>query len=304
MIKALVIGCGSIGSRHLRILGELGCQVATLSKRTDIAWPRYSTIGEALSQMKPDYVVIANNTASHHAALSELAALQFKGTVLVEKPLFHEVLPLPANSFRELFVAYNLRFHPVLCRCRELIGGSSLLSAQLYVGQYLPQWRPTQDYRGSYSALLSEGGGVMRDLSHELDWMLWIFGSWTAVAAVGGHLSDLAIETEDVCSLLIKCVRCPAVTVELNYLDHIGKREFTINTGKTTIHGDLINNIINVDGQEERFELERDTTYHAEHQAILDGRYDNLCSGEQGLAVVELIHSVEIAMSLEKWVTK
>ena len=87
-MKTLVVGYGSIGSRHARLLTSLGCEVAVVSSR-DIDHPvRYRTLADALS-WKPDYVVIANRTSQHYQTLKELAASGFTGTVLVEKPLFH-----------------------------------------------------------------------------------------------------------------------------------------------------------------------------------------------------------------------
>ena len=64
-MKALVVGYGSIGSRHARLLAMLGCEVAVVSSR-DIDFPiHYRTLTDGLSG-KPDYVVIANRTSQHY----------------------------------------------------------------------------------------------------------------------------------------------------------------------------------------------------------------------------------------------
>ena len=71
-MKALVVGYGSIGSRHARLLTSLGCEVAVLSSR-DVDVPlRYRTLTDALA-WKPGYVVIANRTSQHYQHSSELA---------------------------------------------------------------------------------------------------------------------------------------------------------------------------------------------------------------------------------------
>ena len=87
-VRSLVIGHGSIGSRHARILKELGCELGVLSKR-QIEFTRvYHNLEEALNNLSPGYVIIANPTSEHHSSLCALKKAGFKGVVMVEKPLF------------------------------------------------------------------------------------------------------------------------------------------------------------------------------------------------------------------------
>ena len=147
--RALVIGYGSIGARHARLLEEIHCHTAVVSKR-EVDFPlSYIELTEALTVERPEYVVIANATNQHYETLQSLAALGYTGTVLVEKPLFGNEIKLPSLPFRNTFVAYNLRFHPIIQRLKTLLEGEEVLSVQAYVGQYLPDWRPTTDYRSS-----------------------------------------------------------------------------------------------------------------------------------------------------------
>ena len=43
-------------------------------------------------------------------------------------------------------------------------------------GQYLPAWRPSRDYRETYTAQSAQGGGILLDASHEIDYVRWIGG--------------------------------------------------------------------------------------------------------------------------------
>src|SRR5687767_10222466 len=115
-MKALVIGYGSIGQRHARLLAEMGCQVAVASRRAIEFTPHYIELRKALAEWQPAYVVVADRTSEHHQTLKVLASQGFHGRVLVEKPLFDRLLPLPANSFSVQVVVYNLRCHPLLLR--------------------------------------------------------------------------------------------------------------------------------------------------------------------------------------------
>ena len=86
------------------------------------------------------------------------------------------------------------------------------------MGQWLPDWRPTQDYRSSYSADPAWGGGVVLDLIHELDITRYLFGEFEQVHAVGGHYSQLEIAVEDSVAILLGRSAGPAVAIGLDYV--------------------------------------------------------------------------------------
>ena len=112
-MNCLVVGCGSIGSRHASILEQMGHEVGVVSKRHQ-TWPRFETVADALSQKKIEYVVISNRTCDHYQTLLQLIDLSYGGSILVEKPLFETIHPLPAMNFSNVFVGYHLRFHPII----------------------------------------------------------------------------------------------------------------------------------------------------------------------------------------------
>ncbi len=298
---ALVIGQGSIGQRHARVLAGLGLTVGTLSRRGGPAG--FATLDEALTVLAPGYVVIATETADHGRVLEDLAGHGHRGRVLVEKPLFAAPQPVPAQGFAGLAVGYQLRCHPALARLRRLLDGERVLSAQIYVGQYLPEWRPDRDYRDGYSGRAAEGGGVLRDLSHELDLANWLFGPWRRLTALGGHWSHLEIDSDDHFLLLAAFERCPAATLQLNYLDRRTRREVVVNTDRATFTLDLIAGTLCRDRDEpETFAVDRDQVLRAMHRSVLDGPADDLCDLDQGLRVVAMIAAAERAAAEGIWV--
>ena len=301
--SALVVGMGSIGRRHARLLGDLDLDVAVVSRHAADVARRYPSLDAALRHERPNYVVIANETAAHLPTLTRLAESGYAGTVLVEKPLFDRPAPLPRHRFAGCYVGYNLRFHPVLREIARLLSDDPAISAQIYVGQYLPDWRPDRDYRESSSASRVAGGGVLRDLSHELDYMTWLFGPCRRVAALGGHFSRLAIDSDDVQALLLSFARCPVATAQLNYLDRPGGRSITINTGRRTIRADLRRGTLQIDGEaEQHFPTERDDTYLAQHRAALGNRREALCTAVEGAAVLDLVAAAEAARAAGRWI--
>ena len=212
-MNTLVIGYGSIGQRHTRLLEELGHQVAVVSRRHVNHSPLYTNLEQGLVKWQPDYVIVANRTSEHHKTLEVLAQVKFGGLVLIEKPLFDKYTKIPQNNFSQIAVAYNLRFHPLLQELKQIVDSASkILTVNVYVGSYLPDWRSQIDYRTSYSASKQSGGGVLRDLSHELDYTLWIFGDWQRLTAIGGKMSQLDIDSDDdAYALLIETKRCPLI---------------------------------------------------------------------------------------------
>jgi predicted dehydrogenase len=305
VVNSLVIGYGSIGARHAGILEELGSRVAVVSRRPDAAHITvFGELGQALQVHAPGYVVIANETGLHRTALEQLGQCGYRGTVLVEKPLFSATASIPENAFGALRIAYNLRFHPIILRLKALLEGEQVVSANVYVGQYLPDWRPGTDYRQSYSALPERGGGVLRDLSHELDYLTWMLGGWNSVAALGGHFSAIEVTSDDVFSLLMTTPRCRAASVHLNYLERIPKRLITINTNRHTLQADLVKGTLAVDGDTEMFQTERNGTYRAMHAAVLAGQNEVACSLEEGIETLLLIDAAYTAAQTRKWIDK
>lgn len=295
-LRALIVGLGSIGTRHLQVLQGLGLTVEAVSRHhcsDDLR--TYATLAAAL-EYSFDYVVVANETENHFNTFCELADAEYDGKVLVEKPLFETVHEIPPHRFAEVYVGFNLRFHPLVQKLKGLLADERALSASFYTGQYLPSWRTNRSYENAYSACSIQGGGVLKDLSHEIDMMCHLFGEVSALAAVGGKYSSLNIATPDVYSLVVACERCPSLAWQVNYLDRLGRRQYIVNTDRHTYGLDLVKGTLQVDGDCEQVPYERDTTYSLMHRQALAGNPDNmLCDLASGLYVMKVIAAAESA---------
>ena len=301
-MNIMIIGYGSIGQRHAELFQSLGCRVGIVSNRVvGEGGVRYRHIRSALSDNDWDLALIANRTMEHYLTLNELVKSHYTGNVLVEKPIFESPREVKNYPLEKIFVSYNLRFHPCIQRLRALLKGEIPISAQFYVGQYLPGWRPGQDYRKSYSASKEMGGGALRDLSHELDLMLWLFGRWKWVAANGGTFSELELTSDDVFALLVETEHCPIVTVQLNYLDRVTQRKIIVNTQNHTYVVDLVGGTIRIDGDEERYETNRNTTYLVQHERIMKNNFEQICTYAEGMALMKLIEAAENYASRKAW---
>ena len=302
-VNVAVVGAGSIGSRHQRILKQLGHKVSVVSANSPDA--DFRSMSDALGRESFDYVVIASQTSQHVTDLSALINNRFSGRVLIEKPLFEKLHTLQENNFSFAAVGYNLRFHPVIVWLKDTLPKlGKLTSANFYVGQYLPTWRPDSDYRKSSSARDISGGGVLRDLSHELDLVQYLFGDWQQLTAVGGKFSDLEIATDDTFSILMTSTKCNAISVQLNYVDRIKQRYITINGNHGTVSIDLISNTAKFSDLDVKFSVNADDTYVAQHLAVISNDSQNTCSLSEALKVVETIQAIEKSAEKLKWINQ
>lgn len=303
-MKLLVIGYGSIGARHARLAAELGCEVKVVSRNAACPFPRLESIQQAIEGWQPDRVVVANETGLHSPVVLALDEAGCECPVLVEKPIFMSAKQIPDRILERrapLFVAYNMRFHPAVLALREWISDQPLVSAAFAVGQYLPDWRPGTNYSESYSANPELGGGVLRDLSHEIDLALWLCGSWEKVCALGGHFSHLDIRSDDSYAVIARAAQCPQLTVSLNYLNRPAYRSIFIHSNVGTAHLDLMSASLSINGELSSFQLTRDTMYIRQLEAFLRCDATVLCSLHEGIECLYAIEAVENASRDETW---
>lgn len=302
--KLLIVGYGSIGARHARLAAALNADVACVTARDGVPWQSFQSLANALVRYRPDHVLIANATAGHAQTLRELERAGFPGGVLVEKPVFATLDDTPSLPGLNVFVAYNLRFHPLIQRLRESLLSRRLYSASFYAGHYLPQWRPERDYRLSYSTRRSQGGGVLRDLSHEIDLALWLCGPAQRISAIGGHFSDLEIDSDDIFSTLAVHERCSSVSISLNYLDRVPRRVIVINAEGLSVQLDLVAGLLTLNGEADArlaCSRARDQTYAAQLQAFFANDASTLCGLDEGRDVVRFIAAAESAAAMRCW---
>lgn len=307
-MRCLIVGYGSIGGRHVRLLRAMGHEAAAVTKRVDAALPVFSSIAAACAETDYDLVIIASPTVRHADDYAEVARYSNARLILLEKPAFSASAQRPrsltAGIAARTRIAYNLRFHPAMAMARELISGNRLYSAVFYVGQYLPDWRPGTDYRSGYSADPAQGGGALRDLSHELDLACHLTGPWRELTASGGKHSHLEIASDDLFSILSSHESCPHVVIHVNYLDRALRRHFVINHEGGTVSFDFSTGILASNGATHMIACKPDQTYANQLRDLLHNGGALCASFEQGLDVLAMIEAAEQAASQKRWVSK
>jgi predicted dehydrogenase len=105
------------------------------------------------------------------------------------------------------YVAYQLRFHPGFLRTQAILQEGLIgpaLFGEAVVGEYLPGFHPYEDYRRMYAARRQLGGGVTLSQIHEIDLLLALLGLPERVFSIGGKLSSLDVDVDDVSSSLLE----------------------------------------------------------------------------------------------------
>lgn len=248
--RGLVVGLGSIGRRHLSNLRESGLEaigvVSAGATQADLpsGVMLYRDLAAAIAAVRPDIAIVANASPGHVASAQALA--EAGAHLFIEKPLSDQMTGVDrlaetcARQQLVTLVAYTLRFLPVMLRTKALlptIGTPLFLSAD--VGQYLPDWRPGQDYRQGVSARRELGGGALLELSHEIDYVRWLLGDPGSVFAAMSRSGLIEIDVEDSADLLLLYPGARA-RIHLDFLERCKSRRCRIVGAQGTLETDLI----------------------------------------------------------------
>jgi len=247
-----VVGCGSIGRRHLRNLAVLGSHRLLAydpdpSRRSQAAGESgavpVARFEEGVAE-QPAAVLICSPTAFH----AEQAIQAAEATdSFIEKPIAaslseaERVRDAVERHKRKCLVACNLRFHPGIRALKDALDrgdAGRALAIRVEFGQYLPDWHPREDYRQGYSARTSLGGGVVRDEVHELDLVRWLVGDFEQVRALKGRAGELEIETEDVGLLIGRTNSGTWCEVHVDYLQRVPERGCKVIGSEGTLQWD------------------------------------------------------------------
>ncbi len=221
MKSALIVGLGSIGRRHGRVLKAAGIEdIAGVDLREDRRAQAQAELGlktlsgdlkETLAKRRYDAVYVTTPTAFHTPVA--IAAAEAGSHILIEKPVasdqtdLDKLAKIVEAKKVACYVAYCYRFVPSVERVKQIVDSGQLgriHSARLEISTYLPDWHPWEDYRSFYMAKQNEGGGALLDESHGIDLLRWLFGDIASVFAQVEKISDLEISSDDIAVLLMR----------------------------------------------------------------------------------------------------
>lgn len=299
-MRVLIIGYGSIGQRHYKILSTFK-KIKEIKIITGIKLPKSKKINLKKSEIllfNPDYILICSETFKHYKQLRLINNLLKDKLILVEKPLFN-IYQKIGKMNNKIFVGYNYRFHPLIKFLKEYImtdKKDDIISVNVYAGSYLPLWRKNRKYSSTYSSNKNKGGGVEYDLSHELDYIKWIFGKFKIFFKFNKKISNLNINSNDHLTLVGNFSKNKIINLHLNYYSKVACRKLIADFNKKTVHLDLINNtlIIKHLGNKKNIykkiiNFDRDITFKKQHSALINSKFNDLCTYKDALEDIKLI---------------
>lgn len=251
----MIVGCGSIGKRHMKNILSLGHKVIIvdnsadtlydLSKKYDIE--DYFWYPDAYYR-NVDYIIIATPTNVRLDVIKKVA--KYKAPIFVEKPLastFKEAKKIEKFAKKKglkIIIGMPWRNHPCVKYIEENITKLGTIRLANFIGgSYLPSWHPKQDYRKSYSAK-KDGGGITIDAAHEHDLFLHLFGPVRCVWGFKGHISDLEIESDDICQLYMQHENGICSSIVADYIRRFRRRDLEIVGEKGTMNIDFLNGVV------------------------------------------------------------
>jgi hypothetical protein len=244
--RIILFGLGSAGRRFAEILKDKKFEVYVYEHRKGIETLGFLPLTD-LNNLSDFYAaIVASPTATHLEYLEKLIDSQVPA--FIEKPLADNleaakrIVAKGERNKARIQVGFNLRYLPIVTKIGNYFRNGrigKILHADIYVGQYLPDWRPNKNYRKTYSASLAAGGGVALDLIHEIDLAQMWFRDIELKVVHSTKLSDLDIDTEDFVEFTTESQ--PYIKVTLDYLNMLKTRRYTIVGSEGTIECDIFN---------------------------------------------------------------
>jgi len=255
--RVLVCGLGSIGKRYCNLIRKEwpSIEIAALrSPQQPSKTPAQAPIDRCFYSLSeavkwdPDSAIICTPASLH---LEQALFISQCGIpILIEKPIGtgEEALSdwnklLEAGESSPIYLGYILRQDPCSSYIKNALAGKAigrLITAEFYCGSWLPEWRPEADYRKTVSSQRLLGGGVLLELSHELDMARYLFGAIEPLFATIQNISSLKTDAEDTARIVVRSEEDLLIGINLDFCTKPAKRFVTVRGEQGELSWDLI----------------------------------------------------------------
>ena len=301
MIKICFFGMGSIGKKHLKNLVkilnerkiEFEIDVIKRKKELDKEVKEYINNIYKIDEFTPSFyniIFIVNDTSVHIETLNLMK--DYSNNFFIEKPLSLNLNGFELKNYKnkKIYIACPMRYSSVMDYLKKNIDFTKVYSVRAICSTYLPDWRPTVDYRNNYSAKKELGGGVTLDLIHEWDYLTYLIGFPEEIFNLNKKVSHLEISSDDL-SVYIAEYNDKLVELHLDYFGRTPTRKAEFFLKEGTIVGDFIENSVILENKE-KIILPKEDIYLNEMNSffnIIFDKKDNFNDLEHAYKVLKLI---------------
>jgi len=293
MVKnILIIGLGSISKKHKHILNLISkkVKISTISSR------KFNNTF-LKKNYNYDYVIICSPSSHHYKHFKTIEKKLVNKKILIEKPLFNKFYSIKKKLKNKYYVGYNLRFHPIIFFLKKYLKKKKIYSVNILVHSYFPFWRK-KNYTLTVTAQKKLGGGALLELSHELDYLQWIFKKISINNIFNKKISNLRINTDDILNITGLLSSDIFFNLNVNIFSKIECRIIKIDGPNFNISADLIKNkiiIIKKNKKKNIFfkKFNIFDTYKKQHLEIITDKPLNCCKLSEGLKLMKLIKIIQ-----------
>ena len=319
-VKVGIVGFGTIAERHLAEIKKLRPSAKILIRtRQNIQKPdlpgtvKFTASLNEIFEFQPNVVMVATPATEHADQIERLA--RSTDLLIIEKPIAANVADakkirlVARKAHCNIRVAYNLRYLEGLNKVKHLLLSKIIGTAHKYnivVGQDLKSWRPHRDLADSVSAQASKGGGVLRELSHELDLAIHLFGEPNQSVLRRSQAKYVELDVEDT-AIIQASHGSGSISgkIELNFTQDVPKRAIFINGECGNIGWDLLTGeiTIEINGKKESLFIKGDdlrTTYSRMWADILSNQKTILPKASEAAKIINWIEDMEKHSEMEK----
>lgn len=211
--KFLIIGSGNIARLHASILKEKFkfCKIFFLIRKKTKTFEIFCKKNKYELEVNIDNIKLLSFEAIFICSPSSKHCEHFSffknntKKFFIEKPLSNNY-QIAKKCFQNvtnkklIHVGYNLVFDEMFIKMKKILNKNNfgkLLRVDCTTGQNLSYWRKKINYKKTVTANKSLGGGVLLELSHELNYLIWFLGAPLKVNSFVCKHSELKIDVED-----------------------------------------------------------------------------------------------------------
>jgi predicted dehydrogenase len=312
-----IIGLGSIGNRHARIVNEylpnVNLHIVRSGKGPNVDDPMYDDVPiydsvTELINKDVDAVIICSPSSVHIEQSTDLIKANIP--ILIEKPLSNNLdkiddfQNLANHSKVPILVGYCLRHSDSLNKLGELLSNNvvgDVSYVRIESSSYLPNWRPDSELIKTVSANKSLGGGVLLELSHELEYAIRIFGPFIKVSAsINGSDSVLGLDVEESVDILLTNQNNVKVSMHIDFCNRALERSCRVYGNEGVLLWDGIKDVTSISkdgilGESWSFDQTRDNLFQSQLEHFIkciSGEQTPLVPLNMGVGVLQLIDKI------------